>query len=275
MDTILFLGVFTKDSTNISQANAFEKNGCTVIRHDFRANPNLPADMGFDLIFYSKCNELGIDAVTRYKGIKCIWYMDPLNGNYSSSFLQKVGKVDFVCFALYDPWLKTAWTSYGQNKPCYLIEEGYDPNVDDSNPGVEYQYDVSFIGNLYDKKRQYYHENAGFNVINCSRIDHPLEVARSKINLNFTNGGTSDRAYKIIASHGFLLSEPWPGCPFEPGKHFVTFTSLNELREKIKYYLHHWEERSKIAANGYLKVKKYSRTNWAKRILKIYRRCKQ
>lgn len=267
---VLFFGVFTKDSTNISQANAFERNGCTVTRHDFRANATLPPDLGYDLIFYSKCNELGIDAVTKYKGIKCLWYMDPLNGNYNQSFIDKLKIVNFACFALYESYRNAlnAITS------CHLIEEGFDPDVD--YPVKEdYATDVGFIGNLYNQSRKMYHEEVGFSLLKCSREQHNSVVAQTKINLNFTDGGTSDRAYKIMAAGGFLLSEPWPGCPFREGLNFDTFHNAVELEEKIHLYLKEGELRKIIASNGRRKVQKFSRTNWAKRILKIYEKCKR
>ncbi len=280
---VLFFGVFSENSTNISQANAFEKNGCKVIRHDFRANSQLPADEGYDLIFYSKCNELGIDAITKYSGIKCLWYMDPLNGNYSQSFINKLRMVDFACFALYKPWQD----SRHYNTPCYLIEEGFDPDVDTNFNDVlsndpekwfkkvePFKYDVSFIGNLYDEKRKKYHKEIGFDLIKCSRLEHPIKVKQSRINLNFTDGGTSDRAYKIMAVEGFLLSESWPGCPFIDGEEFVSFDSPKDLKEKIKYYFEETIEWIIIFTRGYLAVQKYSRTNWAKRILDIYKKCK-
>lgn len=266
---VLFFGVFSENSTNISQANAFEKNGCQVIRHDFRRNPQLPADEGFDLIFYSKCNELGIDAVTKYKGIKCLWYMDPMNGNYNQSFIDKLKIVTFACFALYEPWGKAlnAITS------CHLIEEGFDPDVD-KIINDDYIFDVSFIGNLYDEKRKNYQKETGFSMIQCSRMEHPYKVAQSRINLNFTDGGTSDRAYKIMSSGGFLLSEAWPGCPFEDGKEFISFDGVADLNTKIQYYLSRFDERQEIADNGWRSVQKYGRDIWAKRILDIYKQCK-
>ena len=273
---VLFFGVFSENSTNISQANAFEKNGCIVTRHDFRANPQLPADEGYDLIFYSKCNELGIDAVQKYKGIKCLWYMDPLNGNYNDSLKAKFPLVDFICFALYKPWIE----SQHYATPTYLIEEGFDPDVDKLDYerefviGEGFKHQVSFIGNLYNQSRRKYYNEIGFDLIECSRLEHPNKVQDSLINLNFCDGGTSDRAYKIMAAGGLLLSEDWSGCPFKDGKEFISFFDIQDLRNKIDYYLQNFGKAASIAESGYDAVQKYSRTNWAKRILDIYKKCK-
>jgi len=267
---VLFFGVFTKDSTNISQANAFERNGCTVTRYDFRQQHVLYEDDGYDLIFYSKCNELGADAVTKYKGIKCLWYMDPVNGNYNDSLKAKFPLVDFITFALYDPWVN----SQRYDTPSFLVEEGFDPDVD--YPVKEdFITDVGFIGTLHDSNRQYHFNEVGFSMLECSREQHRHVVAQTKINLNFTDGGTSDRAYKVMAAGGFLLSQPWPGCPFVDGEDFVSFNGVKELKQKIEYYLHNREEIREIAEMGMEAVQRFSRTNWAKRILKIYEKCKQ
>jgi len=269
---ILFFGDFSENSTNISQANTFEKNGCIVKRHDFRKESRLPNDIGWNLIFYSKCNELGIDAVEKYKGIKCLWYMDPMNGNYNDSLKAKFPLVDFICFALHEPWMN----SQHYATPTYLIEEGFDPDVDYQikrkldRPII----DVGFIGNLYNESRKQYHEKVGFTLSKCSREQHNEVVAQTLINLNFCDGGTSDRSYKIMAAGGFLLSEPWPACPFWDGIELDTFKNSKELKQKIKYYLHNWEEREEIAEDGKVSVQYLSRINWAKRILDIYKQCK-
>ena len=268
---VLFFGVFSKDSTNISQANAFEKNGCIVTRYDFRANPQLPADEGYDLIFYSKCNELGIDAVQKYKGIKCLWYMDPMNGNYNDSLKAKFPLVDFICFALHDPFIN----SQHYATPTYLIEEGFDPDVD-YPVNEDFITDVGFIGNLYNKSRQDYFKETGFSLLKCSREQHRYVVAQTKINLNFCDGGTSDRAYKIMAAGGFLLTEDWPGCPFSHDIEVIKFDSIDDLKGKIFFYGNKFNnsERTRIADAGQKAVQKFSRTNWAKRILDIYKKCK-
>jgi len=45
------------------------------------------------------------------------------------------------------------------------------------------------------------------------------------------------------------------------------FTDVDELRNKIQYYLEHEDERLKIAEHGYQTVQKFDRINWAKKII--------
>jgi spore maturation protein CgeB len=54
---------------------------------------------------------------------------------------------------------------------------------------------------------------------------------------------------------------------FTPGKDLVVFTNVEEMKEKIDYYLHNEEERSIIASQGHETNKKFSRLSWAKNIL--------
>jgi spore maturation protein CgeB len=52
----------------------------------------------------------------------------------------------------------------------------------------------------------------------------------------------------------------------------VTFSNEDEFEYKIKYYLNNEEERKAIAENGYKTVQKFSRDNWAVRLLEgIYK----
>lgn len=99
--------------------------------------------------------------------------------------------------------------------------------------------------------------------------EHSKVVSQTKINLNFTEGGTSDRTYKVLASRGFLLTEPWDGMEgdFIVGKDLDVFNNVEELRDKIEYYLKSERIRNRIANNGYKTVKKFDRINWAKKIL--------
>lgn len=92
----------------------------------------------------------------------------------------------------------------------------------------------------------------------------------SKINLNITiksiQSGLSLRVWDVLGCGGFLLSNYQAEIPeyFEIGKDLVCYESLEDLNEKISYYLVHDDLRREIAHNGYKKVK--TRHTWAHRI---------
>lgn len=83
----------------------------------------------------------------------------------------------------------------------------------------------------------------------------------SKINLNISvrtiQSGIPLRIFDILGSGGFCITnyqEDLATC-FEIGKDLVVYDSLEDLCEKVPYYLEHEDERLEIAGNGYEKVK--------------------
>ena len=278
---ILFVAVFNKSSTNWAQSQAFQENGHQVIEFNYR---DIAAKVGNykrddilietcnnekpDILIFSKCNEIDVRVVIECNEITktVLWYMDPLNYNFNKSLVKKIKHCHKVYCALWDPY--EAAKQYGGDKVNFL-QEGFD-HIQNYPVNTDYLYEASFIGVLRNKRVDY-HREIGFKVISDAYGEkHSEAVSQSKINLNFTEGGTSDRTYKVLASKGFLLTEPWPnmGLDFIDGKDLITFNNSNELKNKIEYYLNNEEERLIIAENGYKSVQKFSRLEWAKKILK-------
>lgn len=93
------------------------------------------------------------------------------------------------------------------------------------------------------------------------RTDMPKIFKCSKINLNMTaktiESGIPLRIYDIMGSGGFVITNYQSELLeyFVPDEEIVIYESLEDLKEKIYYYLQHEEKRKKIAENGYKKVK--------------------
>ncbi|MCM1122017.1 MAG: DUF3880 domain-containing protein [Eubacterium sp.] len=91
----------------------------------------------------------------------------------------------------------------------------------------------------------------------------PKVFHASKINLNITmrpiETGLSLRIWDVLGCGGFLLSNYQAEIPdyFEIGKDLETYESMEELEQKVQYYLTHEEERIEIAISGYEKVVKF------------------
>lgn len=89
----------------------------------------------------------------------------------------------------------------------------------------------------------------------------------SKINLNFTirniQSGIPLRVWDILNAGGFLITNFQPELPlyFENGVDLVWFEDLDDLINKCRYYLEHEDERERIAANGYKKVREFHSMN--------------
>lgn len=99
----------------------------------------------------------------------------------------------------------------------------------------------------------------------CGSVDYWSEMPKvfrmSKINLNFTipniKSGIPLRIWDVLGCGGFLLTnyQAEIPCYFKEGEDLVCFDSLEDLCEKVGYYLEHEEERKRIAWNGYRKVR--------------------
>lgn len=280
---VLIIGVFNENSTNTGIANGFEKNQCEVIRYQYRkqekilgarkrneeiiklCNTRKP-----ELVFFCKCNGVDISVVHECNKVSktFLWYMDPLNGNYNFELQEKIRHCTGAGLAKYEVYLLARQL----NSKSYFLIEGFDPEWDYPIEG-EKIYDVSFIGSLYGGRQKYKALSNITFVDNAYNVEHSMVVGKSKINLNFTNGGgPSDRLYKIMAAGGFVLSEPFPHMDkygIAPNEDFIVFNNIEDLKEKINFYLINEKERNWIAQQGYNHVQQFSRNNLAKKVLDI------
>ena len=89
----------------------------------------------------------------------------------------------------------------------------------------------------------------------------PKVFYSSKINLNITlrsiASGVPARVFDVMSVGGFMLSNWQEEIPelFVEDKEIVTYKSPEELVDKADYYLKHENERTRVAVNGYRKVK--------------------
>lgn len=103
----------------------------------------------------------------------------------------------------------------------------------------------------------------------------PKVFHASRINLNMTmrpiETGLSLRVWDILGCGGFLLTNYQAEIPayFEIGRDLETYESMDELEQKVRYYLTHEEERIEIAINGYEKTAAYH--SWEKRVAEMIR----
>ncbi|MBU1205862.1 MAG: glycosyltransferase [Proteobacteria bacterium] len=146
-----------------------------------------------------------------------------------------------------------------------------------------YEVDVSFLGNIDEKKYPEHRARAEFlsslgHLLGKHRITYRFLdsrfldfdsqvnlIQKSRINLNVgcaadlageKSWGLPERCYGIPACGGFLLSDErrHGRADFKEGEEIVMFKDLADCLEKIKYYLAAPDERRRIAENGYKKI---------------------
>lgn len=119
---------------------------------------------------------------------------------------------------------------------------------------------------LYTDKKQL-NEGCFKRVRICPWVDYWKEMPKvfhlSRINLNITSrsieSGIPQRVFDVLAVGGFMLTNFQPELEdiFEPGVDLDIYHDMEELLDKVGYYLKHEDIRIRIAMNGYQKVRSF------------------
>lgn len=172
-------------------------------------------------------------------------------------------------------------------RPIYL-PEGANPEIHKPYD-LEKTIDVSFVGQCYGNRATVINALARCG-INVKTYGHgwpsgPLSIedmvklySRSKINLGF--GGVAGhketfclkgRDFEIPMSGGLYLTEDHPELrrAFQPGEEILTYQSIENLTQKIHYYLEHPEEADAIRKKGHERAMKDHA--WEARFEKVFR----
>jgi spore maturation protein CgeB len=90
----------------------------------------------------------------------------------------------------------------------------------------------------------------------------PQIIRSAQVALNFSNSKGADqlkaRTFEVPGAGGFLMTEAVDGISafYAPGREIVVADSIQEMGEKILYYMKHPQERDRIAENGFERTQK-------------------
>ena len=106
--------------------------------------------------------------------------------------------------------------------------------------------------------------------------DYANILQRSKIVLNFSRSvdgypQLKGRVFEVMSCGAMLMESSndinWIDRWYIPDLHYVSFSNVTELKEKIQYYLVHEEDRVRIAQNGCRKTLEcYNNVTWWMRV---------
>jgi spore maturation protein CgeB len=134
------------------------------------------------------------------------------------------------------------------------------------------QYSVSFVGAAHGDRQQKIAALRSQGIeVNCfgygwsagsvEAKEIPKIVRESRISLNFANAykGVNQvkaRTFEVPGSGGFLLTESAPGLEhsYTDGQELVTFSDIDDLAKKIRYFLENSIERDTIAQAGFMRT---------------------
>ena len=133
---------------------------------------------------------------------------------------------------------------------------------------VEEKYDIFFVGwakgtdhrraRILEILKAKYSMYPKFQSLWGQEKFHAMAESRICLNLHYDHALVfeSPRIYEYLANNRFVLTERiLDSSPFVPGEDFAEFY-LNNVIEKIDYYLESPEARYRIAENGHNKIKK-------------------
>ena len=151
----------------------------------------------------------------------------------------------------------------------------YDPNVHKPNIKIDKIYDVVFVGALYPERQKALEELSKFCKVKVESsviYDECTELyQQGKISFNWSsNDDIPMRIFEGMAYGNMVITNRLTGLDllFKENKHYVGFSNLDELVQKVKYFLANQESLDKIACNGYMAVEEHTYKERCRTILK-------
>lgn len=182
--------------------------------------------------------------------LKIFWSIDSHITLDNHLYICNTNKINIVLNSVYghDVYFKNYKTYYFPN--AYSDELIYPLNVNKI-------YDVGFCGSYSNR----YEWVSGISNIFNMKIDEfvigtDMVNAINSYKIHFNRNVGSDvnyRTFETLGCNTFLLTNITPGLDilFDDGNHLVTYTTQDDLYDKIRYYLNNDTERITISKNGY------------------------
>jgi len=245
-----------KNSINKIEGNSAEVWGLNYPRFNEFDELERWADVIFILENYTPA-WLPVNKIVRSNKLKIFWSIDShcvLNMHID---LNKNLKPDIHLNSTesYLPYF-TPYARY-----CYWFPNSYPSDLIEPLP-VEKTVDVGFCGSFFQERQSLINELAEFNakydifVIGNKMVE---TICSYKIHLNKNLANDINyRTFETLGCKTFLLTNHTPGLEklFDIDKDLVTYRDINDLKEKIKFYLDNPDKRKEIEEHGYNTVLK-------------------
>lgn len=243
---------------------AFNDIGVETIPIDYRKNrfrlvkrlKEIEGD--FDVIFLQRGDNFPLEILRAINRPRFFWSTELFSRRVDQGIMLSSGLFDHL-FVLEDfgrdQVIKNGWA-----KPDEIstMVGGFDSETHNKKEGIKKDIDISFVGSMLPRRRKIIDElNKKFKVSEFKAYGKGMSeiMNRSKITLNIhaeDHLDTETRVFEALGSGAFLISEKLTAQnPFKNGIHFVEVNNIEEMEEKIEYYLGHDEEREKIAKAGH------------------------
>lgn len=223
----------------------------------------------YDLNIHVDWGEDGLTEILPYRPIEtphpfAYWASDTHinNGQTGDSYpyrLETAKKADFVFCA--QKRAVEEMKRDGVNNPIWL-PHAMEPQAYPKFDLLSKKYDVCFVGHVNSRNREdaldrLFKEFPNFYYGQQLFEQAARKYAESKVCFNISMADDLImRVFEVMGTGSFLLTNWVPTIEelFEDGKHLVLYRSMDEMIDKVNYYLKHDDEREKIAQAGYEEV---------------------
>lgn len=174
-----------------------------------------------------------------------------------------------------DPSHAKEWKELGARRAIVLPLSAIDPTIHyprlaggRARSNIRQDLDVVFAGTVSEDRKYFLRELQRHLPASVSLVikqfvweeEYAGLLSRTKIALNpirpSMRHGANLRLFEIPAFGAMELSSYSKDEWLTPGKEIVTYDSPSDAAKKIAYYLHHHDERKRIAKTGYTRVMK-------------------
>jgi spore maturation protein CgeB len=242
--------------------------------HKLKIKHVRPEDI--DLVFVSDPVVCRIDLRKYKNAVKAYWSQDCIYQStfYTQLLSTKIQDYDII-FCAHKPYLEH-FKEFGVK--TYWLPFAYDSDV--CRPiDIPEKYDITFVGTLTEnRKRLLMKVKERFPYLKTffgTAFQHNMVYIynQSKVVLNISRTGELNwRVFEVLGCRRALLTDKNHEVSevFNDGEHLMTYSSLDELFDKLETLLKEEDTRLRIASTGYLEVsKKHTIYHRAKEVLRV------
>lgn len=239
------------------------RNGHHTITLDYRvhrqslARKFLEVD-DFDVFFLQRAEGFPIKLLKAVNRPRFFWASELVSRCRDQDPLLASGLFEHI-FVHSQQCKKTVVNKGWQSAECVsVLLNGFDETVQYRIPNIRKDIDVLFVGNILPRRRLWLDSlKKYFNIVEQNVYGQEMTKLfnRSKIVLNIHAEDyldTETRIFEALGCGSFVLTERLSSeSPFSSGIHLVEVDNIDEMVEKIDYYLKNDDIREAIASQGY------------------------
>ena len=261
----------------------FLLNGHETITLDFRVNRYKLSSKflevaDFDILFLQRGDGFPLELLRAVNRPRFFWASELVSRCRDQDQLLSSGLFEHIFVRTHECIRAIVEKGWLPEEKLSILLSGFDELVQYRIPGVKKDIDVLFVGNVLPRRRRILDRLLKhYNVVEKLAFGKDMTelINRSKVVLNIHSEeflDTETRVFEVLGCGGFLLTEILSvENPFKSGVHLVEVDGLDEMIEKIGYYLNNEEQREAIAVQGHAEaLAKHSYTQRAEEIAAVF-----